>query len=70
MTRADLIPRTCTEVATDEHGSTGIVGPQPLSAFRGLPAYVLLGEPGSGKTTEFEQEFAALGEGFRVHQGA
>ncbi len=29
---------------------------EPLSAFRHLQAYVLLGEPGSGKTTAFEAE--------------
>ena len=30
--------------------------------FRDTPAYVLVGDPGAGKTTAFEMEFAALGE--------
>ena len=60
MKRADLIARTCTEIATDDLGDTGIEGSWPLSAFRDVPAYVLLGEPGAGKTTEFEQECQAL----------
>ncbi len=60
MTANSLIPRTCTEIATDD--SAGIEGSQPLSAFRDVPAYVLLGEPGSGKTTEFEQECKALAD--------
>ena len=62
MSTSNLIPRTCTEVATDNSARGSIVGPQPLSAFREVPAYVLLGEPGAGKTTEFEQECEALGD--------
>ena len=62
MTTNNLIPRTCTEVATDGSARVGIVEPQPLSAFREVPAYVLLGEPGAGKTTEFKQECAASGD--------
>lgn len=33
-----------------------------VSAWRHLDAYVLLGEPGQGKTTVFKQEAAALGD--------
>lgn len=62
MTQFDMIPRTCTEIATDDHDSPAAVGPQPLSAYRDVSAYVLLGEPGAGKTTEFEQECRALGD--------
>ncbi len=62
MTTNNLIPRTCTEVTTNDSARVSIVGPQPLSAFRDVPAYVLLGEPGAGKTTEFEQECHALGD--------
>lgn len=61
MTQPDLIPRTCTEIVTDDQDSPAAVGPQPLSAYRDVSAYVLLGEPGAGKTTEFEQECRALG---------
>ena len=51
--------RTCTEVVVE--------GPvegdsRPLAEYREIPAYVLLGDPGSGKTTEFELEVEALGE--------
>ncbi len=62
MTANNLIPRTCTEIPTDNSVRVGFVGPQPLSAFREVPAYVLLGEPGAGKTTEFQQECRALGD--------
>ncbi len=62
MTKRNLIPRTCTEVATDDSVLASLEGPQPLSAFRDVPAYVLLGEPGAGKTTEFERECEALGD--------
>ncbi|MCY4494465.1 MAG: hypothetical protein OXB92_11480, partial [Acidimicrobiaceae bacterium] len=62
MTASNLIPRTCTEIATDNSTRVGFAGRQPLSAFREVPAYVLLGEPGAGKTTEFEQECAASGD--------
>lgn len=60
MTGVHLIARTCTEIATDDSVGLGSGASQPLSAFRHVPAYVLLGEPGSGKTIEFEQECAAL----------
>ena len=36
--------------------------PRYLEAFRDVPAYVLLGDPGAGKTTAFEAECEALGE--------
>lgn len=38
---------------------------QPLESFRATNAYVLLGEPGSGKSTVFEREAEALGDGAR-----
>ncbi len=62
MTATELIPRTCTEVVTDERASAAFAESQPLSAYRDVPAYVLLGEPGAGKTIEFEQECRALGD--------
>lgn len=47
-----LVPRTCTRKSDkpDEQGS------HPLEIYRDLPAYVLLGEPGAGKTEAFERE--------------
>ena len=58
---SSIVDRTCTEVAAggDRNDSTES---KPLSAFRDVPAYVLLGDPGSGKTTEFERESEALGD--------
>ena len=56
-----VVPRTCTELLDD--GTTGARHPSPkaLSAFRECPAYVLLGDPGMGKSTAFQQEADALG---------
>ena len=54
----DRVPRTCTEILTRE----GDQESRPLEEFRSAPAYVLLGDPGSGKTTAFEDERDALGE--------
>ncbi len=50
------IPRTVTELFVDND----VGDPQPLSAFRNVAALVLLGEPGSGKSTLFEQEREAI----------
>ncbi len=61
MTVGSLIPRTCTEIVTDERDSAAFAKSEPLRAYRDVLAYVLLGEPGAGKTTEFEQECRALG---------
>ncbi|MBL8795450.1 MAG: hypothetical protein JNM56_16210, partial [Planctomycetia bacterium] len=52
-----LVPRTC----TTRNEQTGARNCQPLEAFRAVPAYVLLGDPGAGKTRSFEREAAATG---------
>lgn len=52
-----LVPRTCT--TRDE--KTGARESRPLTDYRTVPAYVLLGDPGSGKTRSFEHEAAATG---------
>ena len=52
-----LVPRTCT-TRDDQSGERKS---QPLEDFRAMPAYVLLGDPGAGKTKSFEQEAAATG---------
>ncbi|MCY4628570.1 MAG: hypothetical protein OXE58_13540 [Acidobacteria bacterium] len=48
------VPRTVTEAGEDRS--------QPLAAFRDTGAFVLLGDPGAGKTTEFEWEASSLGD--------
>ena len=50
-----IVPRTCTE-PTDRRES------RPLADLCKEPAYVLLGDPGSGKTTAFLTERARLGD--------
>ncbi len=55
------VERTCTEL-----GRNGAHSPEapskPLSAYRSTQAYVLLGDPGSGKTTSFRAECEKLGD--------
>ena len=54
-----IVPRSCTEI-TDKAAQQGQASvPRPLEEFRDTPAYVLLGDPGSGKTTAFEVESEA-----------
>ena len=59
------IPRTCTEIREGDGGDgewRREADSKLLKEFRSLPAYVLLGDPGAGKTTAFEMECEALGE--------
>ena len=51
-------PRSCYELKKDEAGNPIIDRnhAKPLEAYRDEPAYVLLGQPGSGKTRAFEEE--------------
>ncbi|MDE0158833.1 MAG: hypothetical protein OXI02_04840 [Candidatus Dadabacteria bacterium] len=55
-----IVPRTCKEVLPPD--SDQDKGSLPLKEFRSAMAYVLLGNPGSGKTTVFETECKALGD--------
>ena len=55
------VPRTCTEILFEEK-QTRQGASRPLKDFRDVRAYVLLGDPGAGKTTAFESEHGALGE--------
>ena len=59
----DPVPRTCTEIPPDD--PTARAQDQvshPLRDFRSEPAYVLLGDPGAGKSTAFQAECEELGE--------
>lgn len=55
------IGRTCTEIRDD---GIGVFrgGGRSLAEFRARPAVVLLGDPGAGKTTEFDRESTELGD--------
>ena len=58
------VPRTCTETPAgdgDRHAH-GERRSRPLKEYREAPAYVLVGDPGAGKTTAFETEREALGD--------
>ena len=59
-----IVSRTCTELPPGEQDrhQPGEKQSRPLEEFRETPAYVLLGDPGAGKTTAFESERDALGE--------
>ena len=57
-----IVSRTCTEISAGDADQHREKESRPLEAFRDVPAYVLLGDPGAGKTTAFEGEDVALGE--------
>ncbi|MXZ99078.1 MAG: hypothetical protein F4076_03150 [Acidimicrobiaceae bacterium] len=54
------VARTCTEIPAKGNGRLAASDAKPLSAYRSTPAYVLLGDPGAGKTTEFRRECEEL----------
>lgn len=55
-----IVPRTCRNILPPD--SDQDEGSLPLKEFRSAMAYVLLGNPGSGKTTAFKVECEALGD--------
>ncbi len=57
-----IVPRTCTEILPENPDPRREPAYGPLDTFRSAPAYVLLGDPGSGKSTAFCVEAEALGE--------
>ena len=52
---------TCTEVPPGNAGDGRNAESRPLETFREVSAYVLLGDPGAGKTHAFKAEREALG---------
>ena len=56
------VSRTCTEIREGNDERRQEMAFRPLEEYRSVPAYVLLGDPGAGKTTAFEMEREALGE--------
>jgi len=59
-TMPTIVSRTCTEIVEDKEHRISAKDSQPLEAYRSVPAYVLLGDPGAGKTTAFQKESAAI----------
>lgn len=53
---AQFIPRTAREVGAESNGRDKQVGIVKVDLLRLVPAWVLLGEPGAGKSTVFRQE--------------
>ena len=62
MSRVD---RSVTEVRAAPDDKQVRPASAPLKEYREVPAYVLLGDPGAGKTTAFEMECEALADGAR-----
>ena len=57
------VDRTCTEARSAGDDKARESESRPLKEYRQAPAYVLLGDPGAGKTTAFEMECEALADG-------
>ena len=51
-----IVSRTCIEISAGDANQRQDKEARPLEAFRDTPAYVLLGDPGAGKTTALEVE--------------
>ena len=56
-----VAPRTCTVVNEGEAAGNAKASAAPLSSYAHAAAYVLIAEPGAGKTTAFETEAKSQG---------
>ena len=61
-----IVPRTCTEIVEDDEHRIIAKVSQPMESFRSVPAYVLLGDPGAGKTTAFDTEYSNVEDGHYI----
>ena len=61
-----IVPRTCTEIGDKAARQGQASVSRPLEEFWDTPAYVLLGDPGSGKTTAFKVESEATEKGYLI----
>ena len=57
-----IVQRNCVEIPQENRNRGPELTAAPLASFRSVPAYVLLGGPGSGKSTAFEVETEAAGD--------
>lgn len=63
-----IIPRRCTPVPAGGAAEVQVdstprdARSRPLAEYRDAPAYVLLGDPGAGKSEAFEREFQKVGD--------
>ena len=57
-----VVRRTCTVIDENEEGRVSETSGTPLENFTSTPAYVLIGEPGVGKTTVFKTEAEKQGD--------
>lgn len=57
-----IVDRTCTEAKRNEAGLDRSRTARRLADYRDVSAYVLLGDPGAGKTTCFRQESERYGD--------
>lgn len=60
------VSRTCSDVTNLDTERTNVLDSRPLEAYRSLSAYVLLGDPGMGKTTVFRHEEDNIADGLYI----
>ena len=61
-----VVSRTCTEIAENGGYQSSEKASQSLDAYRSVPSYVLLGDPGAGKTTALDTEYRNTEDGHYI----